>query len=83
MTVSQIYKLQQYAEMQGLNPVAFPQTFSSYITDDVATVEGTAVIVDERSANFPPIIIRLAIQNLGGFVCAKAAATSSGKSCPA
>jgi hypothetical protein len=50
LTVSQIHKLQQYADMQRLGKISFPNTFSSFINKDFARIEGTATILDDRIA---------------------------------
>ncbi|HHG86652.1 MAG TPA: hypothetical protein ENJ82_18025 [Bacteroidetes bacterium] len=48
LTVWQIHQLGQRAEMQGLSRVLFPDQFSSFITDDYASVQGTMKIVDDN-----------------------------------
>lgn len=50
LTVWQIYQLQERAEMQSLSRVLFPDQFSSYITDEFASVQGTVIIVDDNIA---------------------------------
>ncbi|MGH7239015.1 MAG: hypothetical protein ACREHG_03005, partial [Candidatus Saccharimonadales bacterium] len=50
LTVWQIAKLEAYAEIQKLKPVAFPDTFYSYITTNIARIEGTMVMFDEKMA---------------------------------
>ncbi|MDX2073046.1 MAG: hypothetical protein SFX19_01620 [Alphaproteobacteria bacterium] len=50
LTVWQIWKLQERADMQKLGNVAFPDSFSSVITNDSARIEGTAIIIDEKIA---------------------------------
>lgn len=48
LTVWQIAKLQERADMQKLTPVAFPDNFNSSITTDNAHIEGTTVMFDEK-----------------------------------
>ena len=50
LTVWQISKLEQRAEIQRLSPVGFPGDFSSYITDNSAAIQGTFVILDDKIA---------------------------------
>lgn len=50
LTVWQIHTLEQRSEIQRLARVLFPDQFSSFKTDDYATVEGTMIIVDEKIA---------------------------------
>ena len=50
LTVWQIHNLQQRSEMQGLSRVLFPNQFSSFKTDDYASIEGTMMIIDEKAA---------------------------------
>lgn len=50
LTVWQIYQLQQRAEIQSLSRVLFPDQFSSYITDQFASAQGTTIIVDDKIA---------------------------------
>lgn len=50
LTVWQIHQLQQRSEMQSLSEVLFPDRFSSHISDEFATVEGTMIIVDDKIA---------------------------------
>jgi hypothetical protein len=50
LTVWQIAKLEERAQIQKLKPVAFPDNFYSYITPDTAHIEGTNVMFDERLA---------------------------------
>jgi len=48
LTVWQLYRLQQYSEMQKLDSITFPQTFLSWKSDNFATISGTLTILDER-----------------------------------
>jgi hypothetical protein len=50
LTVGQISDLTKRSEIQKLNTVVFPHNLSSYITDDMAHVEGTDTLLDERIA---------------------------------
>lgn len=50
LTVWQIDQLERRAEMQKLAPVSFPTTFTSFITKDFASVQGTMTIVDDKIA---------------------------------
>lgn len=50
LTVWQIHSLEQRAQMQQIATVAFPQQFSSFKTDDYATVQGTVTLIDEQIA---------------------------------
>lgn len=50
LTVWQIDQLEKRAGMQKLAPVSFPTNFSSFVMKDIASVEGTMIIVDERIA---------------------------------
>lgn len=50
LTVWQIHSLQQRAEMQKLARVVFPQQWSSWKSDDLASVQGTVTLLDERIA---------------------------------
>ena len=50
LTVWQIHQLEKRADMQKLSRVAFPDQFSSFITDAYAVVEGTMIIVDDKIA---------------------------------
>jgi 5-hydroxyisourate hydrolase-like protein (transthyretin family) len=50
LTVSQIFKLQERADMQHLKTVGFPDMYFSSIDGDVAQVEGTTTILDDKSA---------------------------------
>lgn len=50
LTVWEIHQLEQRAGMQKLATVGFPDQFSSFITQDIASVQGTMVIVDDKIA---------------------------------
>lgn len=50
LTVWQIHSLQQRSEMQKLSRMLFPDQFSSFKTDDYASIEGTMIIVGEKIA---------------------------------
>lgn len=50
LTVWQIHSLGQRAEMQKLSRVLLPEQFSSFITEDYASIEGTMTLIDERIA---------------------------------
>jgi len=50
LTVSQIFKLQERADMQHLKTIGFPDTYFSSINNDIAQVEGTVTILDEKIA---------------------------------
>lgn len=50
LTVWQIHQLEQRSGMQKLSRVLFPEQFSSYITDEYASVQGTMTIVDDKIA---------------------------------
>lgn len=50
LTVFQIAELEKRAEKQKLARVNFPKQFSSYITEERASVEGTFVILDDKIA---------------------------------
>lgn len=50
LTVWQIHKLEQMAEMQKLSKVLFPDEFFSYISDSSAIVKGTIKLLDENIA---------------------------------
>lgn len=50
LTVWQIHNLQQRSEMQKLSTVLFPDQYSSFKTKDIAQVNGTMMIHDERIA---------------------------------
>lgn len=50
LTVWQIHKLGQRAEMQKLSRVLFPEQFFSAMSDNHAIIEGTMTLIDERIA---------------------------------
>jgi len=48
LTVWQIHNLEQRSDMQSLRQVLFPDQFSSFKTDDSASIQGTMIIIDEK-----------------------------------
>lgn len=50
LTVWQIHNLEQRSDMQKLSRVLFPDQFSSFKTDDYASIQGTMIIIDEKIA---------------------------------
>ncbi len=50
LTVWQIAKLEEGAELHKLKPVAFPDDFHSFITTDSARIKGTEIMFDEKLA---------------------------------
>lgn len=50
LTVWQIHQLERRSEMQKLSRVLFPEQYSSYITEEYASVQGTMLMVDEKIA---------------------------------
>ena len=50
LTVWQIHSLQQRAEMQKLARIYFPEQWSSWKSDDLASIQGTVTLLDERIA---------------------------------
>jgi len=50
LTVWQIHQLEQRSEMQALSEISFPDTYTSYIDTQFASVEGTMIIVDDNIA---------------------------------
>jgi len=50
LTVWQIHNLEQLSEMQGLSRLIFPDQFSSLKIDDIASIQGTMIIIDEQIA---------------------------------
>lgn len=50
LTVWQIHNLEQRADMQRLSRIHFPDQFSSYIDSDIASVNGTMTLLDEKIA---------------------------------
>ncbi len=50
LTVWQIYNLEKRSDMQKLNYIGFPDDFLNNKNDDIASVQGTMMIHDEKSA---------------------------------
>ena len=50
LTVWQIHSLQQRAEMQKLGQIIFPEQWSNWKSDDLASIQGTVTLLDERIA---------------------------------
>ena len=50
LTVWQIHNLQQRAEMQKLGQLIFPDQWSSWKSDDLASVQGTVTLIDDQIA---------------------------------
>jgi hypothetical protein len=50
LTVWQIHNLQRRSELQQLSRVSFPDRFSSFKTNDYASVQGTMTLIDEKIA---------------------------------
>jgi len=50
LMVWQIHNLEQRSDMQKLARVLFPDQFSSFKTDDYASIQGTMIIIDEKIA---------------------------------
>lgn len=50
LTVWQIHNLEQRSDMQSLRQVLFPDQFSSFKTDDSASIQGTITLIDEKIA---------------------------------